>query len=269
MNRTIAILLALLMVLSLAACGGGGQTTPTPEPTASTPESTPEPTPEPTAEATAEPTSQPSEMPIEDYLTSTEWKAVLDYDNMYQERVFYFEKDGSGTMMITDNAGWDYTWSTNANGIRLKVEYSTAYSSGILVFNFTIYETLNSKRLIDSENYITLVPINDYDSESNIIKDELVKSVEELDWQKAHDLQISNNAKYKQEYTGKTFKWTAVVDTIGSIYCNMSIGGSKINSITVYMSNDDLGSISKGDTITVIGRLDEYSDHMYNAFIVK
>ncbi len=44
MKRAFAILLALLMVLSLAACGGGSTTTPTPEPT---PEATPEPTPEP------------------------------------------------------------------------------------------------------------------------------------------------------------------------------------------------------------------------------
>ena len=38
MKRTIAILLALLMVLSLTACGRGGQTTPTPEPTPEKPE---------------------------------------------------------------------------------------------------------------------------------------------------------------------------------------------------------------------------------------
>lgn len=44
MKRTIAILLAFLLVISLAACGGWSTTTPTPE---LTPEATPELTPEP------------------------------------------------------------------------------------------------------------------------------------------------------------------------------------------------------------------------------
>lgn len=45
MRKAITILLALLMVLSLMACGGGSQTTPVTEPT-QLPDATPEPTPQ-------------------------------------------------------------------------------------------------------------------------------------------------------------------------------------------------------------------------------
>ena len=73
MKKTIARILALMMVLSLAACGGekeaidsiGGQDGPevtataTPAPAATpAPEATPEPTPEPTAEPAEEPAAE-------------------------------------------------------------------------------------------------------------------------------------------------------------------------------------------------------------------
>lgn len=56
MKRTIICLLVLVMVLSLAACGGTSAPVPTPAPT---PEATPEPTPEPTPAPTPEPTPEP------------------------------------------------------------------------------------------------------------------------------------------------------------------------------------------------------------------
>lgn len=56
MRKAITILLALVMVLSLAACGGGSTTTNTPAPTEApaTPEPTPEPTPDPDYDAAQE-----------------------------------------------------------------------------------------------------------------------------------------------------------------------------------------------------------------------
>lgn len=71
MKKTIAIILALMLVLSLAACGGekeaidsiGGQDGPEVTATA-TPAATPEPTPAP--ETTPEPTAEPTPVPIEE-----------------------------------------------------------------------------------------------------------------------------------------------------------------------------------------------------------
>ena len=83
MKKTIAIILALMMVLSLAACGGeketidsiGGQDGPEVTATA-TPAVTPEPTPAPetTPEATPAPevTSEPVEEPKDDLKTTAE-----------------------------------------------------------------------------------------------------------------------------------------------------------------------------------------------------
>ena len=89
MKKTITILFALIMALSLVACGGGqisnapvSETTevsvtpepasvtdsnPTPEPTSEpTPEPTADPTPEPTADPTPEPTAEPTPEPVVD-----------------------------------------------------------------------------------------------------------------------------------------------------------------------------------------------------------
>ena len=83
MKKTIAIILALMMVLSLAACGGekeaidsiGGQDGPEVTATA-TPAATPEPTPAPetTPEATPAPeaTPEPTEEPKDDLKTTAE-----------------------------------------------------------------------------------------------------------------------------------------------------------------------------------------------------
>ena len=85
MKKTITILLALMLVLSLAACGGekeaidsiGGQDGPevtataTPAPAATpAPEVTPEPAPEPTPEPTPEPVERP--VPENDLKTTAE-----------------------------------------------------------------------------------------------------------------------------------------------------------------------------------------------------
>ena len=79
MKKTIAIILALMLVLSLAACGEeqkaidaiGGQDGPEVTATATpAPEATPEPTPEPTPKPTAEPAEEPA--PEDDLKTTAE-----------------------------------------------------------------------------------------------------------------------------------------------------------------------------------------------------
>ena len=65
MKKSLALILAVVMALSLTACGSSStpSATPEPEPTATatpTPEPTEEPTPEPTEEPTPEPTEEPA-----------------------------------------------------------------------------------------------------------------------------------------------------------------------------------------------------------------
>ncbi len=110
----IALLLALVMILSLAACAGGGnsvlEASPTPEPTAEptpeptaepTPEPTAEPTPEPTAEPTPEPTAEPTPEPTEEPASQPE-----DEENVFgsfDEDTYTNEYFG---LVCTPGSGW-------------------------------------------------------------------------------------------------------------------------------------------------------------------
>ena len=250
MKKAITILLALVMVLSLAACGGGSAPTNTPAPT----------------EAPATP--EPTETPFEDLLVSTEWKAVLDYSAYFVERTFIFASDGSGSMLNGGGgSGYDFTWSSNSNGVRVKYEFSSLGSSNTYYYNLKRIDTEKTTKLIDEERGLVLFQDNTYDDALNATITERINSTEELDWNTARKLKNSNEAQYNQEYNGKLFKWTAIVSEIGPRYCEMSLEGNRINAILVYLSNSDLASINKGDTITVIGRFSY--ERLFDAFIVK
>lgn len=100
MKKTITILLALLMVLSLAACGGGSQTANTPEPA-----------------ATAEPTPEIPETNEIDKFTSTTWI------NLYSGSELFLLADN--TMSLGESKG---TWEYEDNIITLNYETRFIYT---------------------------------------------------------------------------------------------------------------------------------------------
>ncbi len=121
MKRAIAILLALLMVLSIAACSGGSPTTPTPEPTV---EATPEPTPEPTLEPTPEPKATKEDLLAEaEYFTRTEMedafhnkakaKTFIGNTYIFKGKVKTIEEDYAWIEFNIEEDGTVYSWGVN------------------------------------------------------------------------------------------------------------------------------------------------------------
>lgn len=115
MKKTLIFALALLLALSVSACGGKVQPEPPAEPSTAAP--TTAPTPEPTAVPTAEPTAepQPTEEP-EDYDL---WKAVeteLYTEESGEERIKITAAIPDGATLMIELPGQDNYSYTNNKG---------------------------------------------------------------------------------------------------------------------------------------------------------
>ncbi len=239
MKRTLALFLALLMALSLCACGGGDSTTKT--------------------------------------LVSTDWKAVLDY-GLNSEHKLSFNKDGTGLLSSPGGHGGDITWSAQDNVIKIEWK-TTGYTGKSIVLNYTfdLVEVNGSYRLVEdneadgSPRYWTFVPEDKYDAETEAIKAERLGEAQELDEPAAQLLSSSNEAKFNAQYVGKLWKWTGEVSEIGESYCLMfdvAWASQRLGGLYAYMSTDDLASINPVDTITIVGILANDSQ-IFDAFIVQ
>lgn len=234
MKRTLALFLALLMALSLVACGGDDTT------------------------AT---------------LTSTEWKAVLNYMSGSGERTLSFEKDGTGSFHSSGGHGGNFTWSAQDDEVDVKLE-AVGFSGGSSFYSYTfdLVEGSDSYRLVEndkSENsgHWIFVPEDKYESETSALKAERKKEAKSLDWDAVSRLRAYNIAECREQYKGKLLSYTGFVTEIHDGYCYMNTR----NPITAYVSGEDLANIKTGDLITVIGFLSvsELSASIYDAFIVE
>ena len=205
---------------------------------------------------------------LEDTLVSEDWKAVMDY-SLTPEHTIIFREDGTGTMASSNGYGGDIVWETS-DGSTVNVEYSTDETVKNYTFEYT--NESDSIRLTDHDQHMIFVPAENYGSETEAVKAEMLESAQELDWESAYQIKLDNEAKFQEEYVGQIWKWTARVFEIGDGYCKManeasSFGGAD-NAIYVYMSNSDLANLHDGDEITVVGIFDEYSDKLNNSFVV-
>ena len=206
---------------------------------------------------------------LEETLVSGDWQAVMDYSTR-PERTIVFREDGTGTMTSSNGYGGDILWEISDEST-VDVEYSTDKTVKNYTFEYT--NEADSIRLTDHDQHMIFVPAENYESETEAVKAEMLESAQELDWENAYQLKLDNEAKFQEEYVGQIWKWTARVFEIGDGYCKManeasSFGGAN-NAIYVYMSNNDLANLYDGDEITVIGIFDEYSDKLNNAFVVE
>lgn len=93
------------------------------------------------------------------------------------------------------------------------------------------------------------------------ISNSKIEEAVELDWQAVSSERLENEARAKQDWEGKTVRYTATVATISSEYAhvyNEMVDGMLYNPIDVYLSADDLVKPNKDDVITVVGTLDIY-----------
>ena len=206
---------------------------------------------------------------LEETLISEDWQAVMDYSTR-PGRTIVFREDGTGTMMSSNGYGGDILWEIS-DGSTVDVEYSTDETVRNYTFEYT--NESDSIRLTDHDQHMIFVPAENYESETEAVKAEMLESAQELDWENAYQLKLDNEAKFQEEYVGQIWKWTARVFEIGNGYCKMAnevsnLGGAN-NAIYVYMSNNDLANLYDGDEITVVGIFDEYSDKLNNAFVVE
>ena len=206
---------------------------------------------------------------LEETLVSEDWQAVMDYSTR-PERTIVFREDGTGTMTSSNGYGGDILWEIS-DGSTVDVEYSTNETVRNYTFEYT--NEADSVRLTDHDQHMIFVPAENYESETEAVKAEMLESAQELDWESAYQIKLDNEAKFQEEYVGQIWKWTARVFEIGKGYCKMAneasnFGGAN-NAIYVYMSNSDLANLHDGDEITVVGIFDEYSDKLNNAFVVE
>ena len=206
---------------------------------------------------------------LKEALVSEDWQAVMDYSTR-PERTIVFRFFGTGTMTSSNGYGGDILWEISDEST-VDVEYSTDKTVKNYTFEYT--NEADSIRLTDHDQHMIFVPAENYESETEAVKAEMLESAQELDWESAYQIKLDNEAKFQEEYVGQIWKWTARVFEIGDGYCKManeasSFGGAN-NAIYVYMSNSDLANLHDGDEITVVGIFDEYSDKLNNAFVVE
>lgn len=237
MKRIIALLLTVVLCFSLCACGG-------------------------TSNALKEKD-----------LIGEDWYGVLDF-TIYGQRLMRFEKGGIGSFVYYEdnNRIVEFSWEIIDNTVKVISTSSDIFGGSNT--SEQIYEYIqngDSIQLKLSEGSSTFVPERNFESETASYKQKLIDEAVVLDWKVATKLRLSNELKFKEEYVGKVYKYTATVYEINGHYCTMAnetYAGLPLNSINVYMSPEDLLQLSKHSTITVVGILSA-TESLKFAFIVE
>lgn len=237
MKKVIALLLAGLLCFTLCACGGDDGTL------------------------------------KEKTLIENEWCGLLDFTTRGQ-RTVKFEKGGVGSFVYPEanNETEAFTWSINDNTVNITVNSTDPFGEAYTTEDTYEYiKTDNSTQLKSTTSFVVFVLKENLESETNTYKQKMINEAIDLDWETATSVKLSNEVKFKNEYVGKTYKYTAKVYEIDSQYCqvaNETYMGLPSNSIRVYMDSKELVQISKGSTITVVGILSS-SGNLAHSFLVE
>lgn len=95
---------------------------------------------------------------------------------------------------------------------------------------------------------------------TKISKEEMLNQAIELDYTTINNEKFDNIARATEKYVGKIFTYTATVTDISTDHCFIFEelpNGRHIKPVEVYLSTEDLTKISKGDNITIVGKLDK------------
>lgn len=239
MKKIIALLLAALMLFSLTACGG-----------------------------------ESGKLKEKD-LINIEWYGVLNHTSKGPSYI-KFEKDGIGSYVYYENGNdiTPFTWSIVENTIKVVTQSTDMFGSNTFESTLEYVKDETGVQLKRNDSNSIYVPKENFETATETLKEKFISEAVILDWDSAVDLNLENEVKFKNEYIGKIYKYTAKVYEINERYCsvaNETYMGLPCNSVYVYLSSEELAQISKYSTITVIGTLSSYSINgtISNAFLVE
>ena len=204
-------------------------------------------------------------------LINIEWYGILNH-TVNGPSYINFEKDGTGSFVYYENNNSleNFTWEIVDNTVKIATINSVI--SQEITLEYIITET--DVQLKRSDSNSIYVPKENFESATKALKEKFIKEAVELDWKAAVNLRLSNEAKFTNEYIGKIYKYTAKVYEISERYCtvaNETYKGLPYNSISVYLSSEELAGLSNYSTITVVGTFSSYSisGTISNAFILE
>lgn len=239
MKKILALLLAVVLCFSLCACGG-----------------------------------ENGKLKEKD-LINVEWYGVLNHTSKGPSYI-KFEKGGTGSYVYYENGNdvTPFTWSIAENTIKVVTESTDMFGSNTFESTLEYVKDETGVQLKRSDSNSIYVPKENFETATEMLKEKLISEAVVLDWDAATDLRLENEVKFKNEYIGKVFKYTAEVYEINERSCkvaNETYLGLPSNSIYVYLSSEELAQISKYSTITVVGTLSSYSlyGNISNAFLVE
>ena len=233
MKKAMLLMFALVMCLSLCACGGDDITS---EPTE-------------TSSTAISPTS---------LLTNTNWKGAYTIVNDVRAN---FREDGTGTFY-----GCECTWELYDGVVTVMVQAQY----GEAVIEYTIVEYNGTTMLCSASG--NLLPASNYNEAHMAMREYMCNVADELDWTTAYQEKLSNGARAALEYEGKIVKWTATVYEIGSTYAQMAVqhkGGLPVNSVYVYMDTEDLAKLNNHQEFTVVGVLSIKNGKIYSGSVLE
>ena len=104
-------------------------------------------------------------------------------------------------------------------------------------------------------------------------REKMLNNAIELNWKEVSEEYLANEARATNDYDGKIVKWTATVydiDTKSVEMASETYNGLPSNSITVYLSKEEIINLDKYKVITVVGELHLGSfPTITKAFVVK
>ena len=233
MKKAISLLLALVMCLSLCACGGGNDTPKTTEaPTETTPDYTEE-------------------------LTFGLWKKVL-----MNRATLMFNEDGTGTMSFFNGGSNTFKWKMSGTTISVITEHNKEYT-------YTIDSAKGYTRLITDDG-LPYVKETYYDAERTEVMANMSAEAVEVDWETVVCAYKDNEVKAQQTYENKPIKFTASPANISSNSFDLYIKTTlKSGFVSVYMDSDLIASLDGDTTYVFVGCIIDSNLRIAGAFVAE
>lgn len=105
-------------------------------------------------------------------------------------------------------------------------------------------------------------------------QEEMASKAQEINASDLRKQILSNSAKAEQDWEGQLVKYTGVFDRVSNDEAEMhqeTYNGLPLNAIYVELSQDELASLERGKTYTVVGKTDIFDSgfRIREAFLVE